>query len=141
MVEQQEGTIADEKSANDNLADSKPANNKPHKWLATALAFLYPPFGMLIVAQPIWAVVYLIVGMNLSHYASHDEHMTWGLGVALTLIFRAVAAVQAYIMAVQYPADKPLPFYSRGRVAIGIYLVLVLVLFAVPIFLFMTAYT
>ncbi len=66
-MEQQDGKIAEELSANSTPADSspasdKPASIKPSKWLAVVLAFVHPSLGMLYVVQPTAAALYLGIG-------------------------------------------------------------------------------
>lgn len=92
-MEQQNGTIADGQSANGiladaNLADNSSANekssasNKPNKWLAVVLAFVYPPLGLIYAVQPTAAALYLIVGGMLMRYASADKHSPLMLATA-----------------------------------------------------------
>lgn len=149
-MEQPNGTIAEDQSANRNLADTsvadtsgadgKSASNKPNKWLAMVLAFVYPPLGLVYAVQPTAAALYLIVGGMLMRYVSADRHSPLMLAIVMTLSIRVVAMTHAYIAAVQYPEDKRRPYYSRGPFAVVLNVAVVLLVVGVNVALVMMAY-
>jgi signal peptidase I len=76
--------------------DPTEAYRRPSKKAAAALGFLVPPAGMLYVARPGWAAIYLALNVaigTVSLFVSRDR--AWPLGVAL-LVVGIVCAVQAY---------------------------------------------
>ncbi len=144
-MEQQDSTIAEEPFANNTPADGSPANdkpasNKPSKWLAVVLSFVHPTLGMLYVVQPTAAALYLIIGGMLGKYALADKYSPMALVMVVTWGIRVVAALHAYIAAVQYPADKPRPYYSRGPVAVGLNVVVLLLVLGVNLALYRMAH-
>jgi signal peptidase I len=76
--------------------DPTEAYRRPSKKMAAALGFFVPPAGMLYVARPGWAAIYLalnIVMATVSLFVSRGHE--WPLDAALVLV-GIVCAVQAY---------------------------------------------
>ena len=61
------------------------------------------------------------------------------LTLVVTLGIRAVAVAHAYIAAVQYPADKRRPWYSRGPFAVALNIAVVLLVLGVNLALYRMA--
>ncbi len=131
-MNQQEGEVADGSSAKSELGDSQSANDKPNKWVAATLSLIIPVLGMLNVAQPTWAAVYFFAGIKMTQQFAGNDDLPIAAAVVLSLGIRVVAAVHAYRLAQQYPADKPRPFYSHGPIAVGLYLGLAFLLLVLP---------
>lgn len=120
-MEQQEGFIVDDPSANTKLADSKPANNKPNKWVASLMGFFIPPIGMLYVAQPAWAGIYFVGPLMIGFAPGAAPAFLAGKAVLL-LAVRVGCAIHSYRFAARYPAERPRPRYSRWSGALGVFL-------------------
>jgi signal peptidase I len=76
--------------------DPTEAYRRPSRKAAAALGFLVPPAGMLYVARPGWAAIYLALNLALATlglFVSRERE--WAVGAALVLV-SMVCAVQAY---------------------------------------------
>jgi signal peptidase I len=93
--------------------ESTEAYIKPSRRIAAALGFFVPMVGMLYVARPGWAAIYLVLSLALGvvdFFVLREP--TWAVGAALLLI-SAVCAVQAFRLARDFREVKR-PWYSRG---------------------------
>jgi signal peptidase I len=76
--------------------DPTEAYRRPSKWTAAALGFFIPPAGMLYVARPGWAAIYLVLNVVIGAvglFVSRERE--WIVSAALVLV-GIVCAVQAY---------------------------------------------
>lgn len=131
MEKQQEGTVADGEPASSN-----PVNNKPNKWLAALLGVFAQPIAMLYVAQPTWAVIYLLAGWMVAVQLGWSVKHAPLAGLLVLLSIYPVCAIHAYRLAARYPVDKPRPRYSRWYGLVGALAGLFLVLGVSRMFLF-----
>ena len=93
---------------------------KPKKWTAAVLGLLIQPVGMLYVARPGWAAVYLALVAIIA--LGNLFVLRGGLaGDATLLLVAIICAIHAYRLARDYRAVKR-PWYSRwyGLVGIGV---------------------
>jgi signal peptidase I len=108
-----------------NTSQQESEKRKPNKWLAALMGFFLPPIGMLYVAQPVWAAVYLAARLMVV-IVPGEMHAFGVAKVLLTLAIDVVCAIQAYRFAACYPADRVHPRYSRGFGALGVLLLALL---------------
>ena len=93
--------------------ESTEAYRKPSRRIAAALGFLVSPVGMLYVARPGRAAIYLALTLALGTVNLFvDREHTWVVGSVL-LAVSIVCAVQAYRFARDFREVKR-PWYSRG---------------------------
>ncbi len=114
-------------------------NKKPNKWLAAVLNLVLPPIGMLYVAEPLWAVGYLVAPLAIAIpvFLFPPQPTIFVLAMALSSWGVAIAcAVHAYWVAGRYPEDRPRPRYSRWYALAGLGFAEVAAIFAFRAFLF-----
>ena len=91
---------------------------KPKKWIAAVLGLLIQPVGMLYVARPGWAAVYLALVAIIA--LGNLFVLRGGLaGDATLLLVAIICAIHAYRLARDYRAVKR-PWYSRWHGLVGI---------------------
>ena len=111
-------------------------NNRPNKWVAAVLCLVFPPIGLLYVAELGWAAIYFLAILVFGGLAFFLLQwipviaiiLSWGLGV--------VGAIHSYRLASAYPDDKARPRYSRWYGLLGVCLGLFAVVFTFRAFLF-----
>src|SRR5262245_46422453 len=93
--------------------ESTETYRKPSKKLAALLGLVIPPVGMLYVARPGRAAIYLglTVGISAANLFVPRERQ-W-IGLAAALLVAIICAVQAYRLARDFREIKR-PWYSRG---------------------------
>jgi signal peptidase I len=93
--------------------ESTAVYNKPSKKIAAVLGLLMPPAGMLYVARPGRAAIYLALtaGIAIANLFVPREQQ-WA-GYAIALLVAIVCAAQAYRLAREFREIKR-PWYSRG---------------------------
>jgi signal peptidase I len=93
--------------------ESTEAYRKPSRRIAAALGFFVPPVGMLYVARPGMAAIYLALALAVAAVRTLVLHgPSWAGGAAFALL-GIVCAVQAYRSARDFREVKR-PWYSRG---------------------------
>jgi len=86
---------------------------KPSKWIAAVLGLFIPPAGMLYVARPGWAAIYLALTVVLAAVSLLVlREPEWAVG-AIALLVAVVCAVQAYRFSRQSQVLRR-PWYSRS---------------------------
>jgi signal peptidase I len=93
--------------------ESTETYRKPSRRIAAALGFFLPPAGMLYVARPGRAAIYLVLLVVIaatSLFVARENQ--WAVGAAAALV-AVVCAVQAYRFARDFREVKR-PWYSRG---------------------------
>lgn len=113
----------------------QPVNVKPNKWLAAALGLIFHWLGLLYVGQPLWALAYFAAEMGLAFAGLVQLIPMWLLSVPV-LGIAVACAVQAYFVAVRYPAARPRPHYSRWYGLLGMAVAYVLLVFLFRAFLY-----
>jgi len=109
---------------------------KPKKWIAAVLGLFIQPVGMLYVARPGWAAVYLALAMIIgvgSMYLPRGRGFTGGL---IALLLAMVCAIHAYRLARDYRELLRRPWYSRWYGLIGTIAAFVALVFGARAFLF-----
>jgi signal peptidase I len=92
--------------------ESTAVYHKPSKWLAAALGLLIPPAGMLYVARPGRAAIYLALTAVIAIANLFAPREGQWIGDALGLLVAIVCAVQAYRLSRQSDVLRR-PWYSR----------------------------
>ena len=107
---------------------------KPKKWTAAVLGLLIQPVGMLYVARPGWAAVYLALVAIIA--LGNLFVLRGGLaGDATLLLVAIICAIHAYRLARDYRAVKR-PWYSRWYGLAGIGAAFAALAFAARAFLY-----
>jgi signal peptidase I len=86
--------------------------NKPNKWIAALLGFLFPSIGMMYVARLGWAAGYFVLALVVAVMAAFSS-VGKPFTAFLPLLATALCAVHAYQLAKRYPEERPRPVYSR----------------------------
>lgn len=108
---------------------------KPNKWIAGIAALLLSPFfGMLYVAKPRWAFVYIAVSILIFTTSFMVGGLEW-VGVFLLPVTLAGAA-HAYLAAARYPDGVPRPFYSKWYGLLCVWILFFSLIFIFRAFLF-----
>ncbi len=109
---------------------------KPKKWIAAVLGLFIQPVGMLYVARPGWAAVYLALGVILAlcnMFLFRGRELAGG---AILLLFAIICAIHAYRLARDYRELLRRPWYSRWYGLVGIVAAFAAVGFGARAFLF-----
>jgi signal peptidase I len=93
--------------------ESTETYRKPSKWIAAALGLLIPPAGMLYVARPGRAAIYLALILVIATVELLVARGQQWAGDAIALLVAIVCAVQAYRLSREDRVLKR-PWYSRG---------------------------
>jgi signal peptidase I len=110
--------------------------NKPNKWLAAVLGFMFPPISLLYVAELAWAAIYFIAALIFVALVLVFQYRMPVATTLLSLSFNVVCAIHSYRLASAYPEGKARPHYSRWYGLLGVPLGLFAVVFAFRAFLF-----
>lgn len=90
---------------------------KPNKWIATILAFLFQPLGMLYVARVKLAILYFLIVIVISLlelYLISSSNRLWTEYITLIWFVMIVCAVHAHRIAVSFEGVKEeRPWYSK----------------------------
>jgi signal peptidase I len=93
--------------------ESTETYRKPSRRIATALGFFLPPAGMLYVARPGSAAIYLVLLIAIATASLFvAREIQWAVGAAAALV-AIVCAVRAYRFARDFREVKR-PWYSHG---------------------------
>ncbi|HXU92771.1 MAG TPA: signal peptidase I [Gallionella sp.] len=108
--------------------------NRPNKWVAAVLCLVFPPIGLLYVAELAWAAIYFSALLIIGAFAL----LQWILVVAVVLSWglSVVGAIHSYRLANAYPVNKSRPRYSRWYGLLGVCFGLFAAVFTFRAFLF-----
>jgi len=88
----------------------------PNKWIATILAFLFQPLGMLYLAKLKLATIYFLASLGVSIteiYLSKNGLLLWGEYFSLMYLLMIACAFHAYKIAKSCAPTVTRPWYSR----------------------------
>jgi len=109
---------------------------KPKKWTAAVLGLILQPAGMLYVARPGWAAVYLalsvlVVLANMFLLRGREP-----VGEAIALLLAIICAIHAYRLARDFRELLKRPWYSRWYGLVGVIAAFAVLALAARAFLF-----
>lgn len=107
---------------------------KPNKWIAGVIAFFSPPLGLLYVAKPRWAFVYLLVIVLVA--AAFILVGRFPYIALLVPLITLIGMVQTFLAASRYPDSLPRPTYSKWYSLLGFLILFFAIVFVVRAFLF-----
>jgi signal peptidase I len=109
---------------------------KPKKWTAAVLGLIIQPAGMLYVARPGWAAVYLalsVIVVLANMFVLRGRELAGG---AIALLLAVICAIHAYRLARDFRELLRRPWYSRWYGLVGIVSAFAALVFAARAFLF-----